>query len=292
MTRSTPEFDQRIADWLEADPAAAPADVLSTVVAALPSIPQARRGFLAPWRLIQMTNFTRAAAVVAIVAVVGVGVLALNVRAPGSGATGSPTPTNTAPPSATVTPTATVAPSPSLAIGATYTSSVYGFSIGYPQGWRVDATAKRRWGAAIDALADFSSPAVDTFSNAAGTVAFSAWQVPHEADIDLESRQDLLAFAETFCGATEDAPCTGIPERAIQMCRERRDCHPALIVPFEDDVLAFFGGTEDDSVNVVAVWWGDSAPEVAEYGGSIALLKSILASMNVWTPGPGQASVE
>ncbi len=290
MNRSTPEFDQRIADWLETDHSAAPADVLSTVVAALPSIPQARRGPFAPWRLTPMTNFMRAAAGIAIVAVVGVGVLALNQRPPGSGATGSPAPTPTAVPSATLS--ATVEPSPSLALGATYTSEVYGFSIGYPEGWKVVASAQRRWDAELDARTDFSSPGLDTFSNAEGSVAFSAWQVPHEADINLDSRRDLMEFAETFCLASSNAPCTDIPERAVQMCKERADCHPAVIVPFDQDVLAFFGGTENDTVSVVAVWWGDSAPEVAEYGGSIELLKTILTSMNVWTPQPGQAVVE
>ncbi len=286
MNRSTPEFDQRIADWLEADPSAAPADVLSTVVAALPSIPQARRGPFAPWRLTPMTNFMRAAAGIAIVAIVGVGVLALNQRLPGSGASGSPAPTPTAVPSATLTPTAQ--PSPSLALGATYTSDVYGFSIGYPEGWKVVASAERRWNADMDARAGFSSPGVDTFSNAAGTVASSAWLAPHEADINLDSRQDLMQFAQRFCAESDNAPCTGIPDRAIQMCKERADCHPAVIVPFDNEVLAFFGGTEDGHVNVVAVWWGDSAPEVAEYGGSIELLKTIVASMNVWPAAPGQ----
>ena len=298
MIRSTPEFDQRVADWLEADPSAAPADVLSTVVAALPSIPQARRGLLAPRRFTQMTNVMRAAAAVAIVGIVGVGVLGLIVRAPSPGGSGSPAPTPTAGPTATVTPTATVAPtstvapSPSLSMGPIYRSNVYGFSIGYPQGWKFEAAAQRRWDPAVDAPLDFSSQAIDTFTNPAGTVAFSAWLVPHEADINLDSRQDLMEFAQTFCIASDNAPCTRIPERAVQMCREQADCHPAIIVPFNQAVMAFFGATEDGHVNVVAVWQGDTAPEVAEYGGSIELLKTILSSMNVWTPQPGQAFVE
>jgi hypothetical protein len=41
-----PGFDQRIADWLEEDPDHAPTNVLETVVAAVPSIPQRR-----VWRL-------------------------------------------------------------------------------------------------------------------------------------------------------------------------------------------------------------------------------------------------
>jgi hypothetical protein len=43
MTRAIdPMFDQRIADWLEDDPTAAPAEILEIIVAALPSVPQRR----------------------------------------------------------------------------------------------------------------------------------------------------------------------------------------------------------------------------------------------------------
>jgi hypothetical protein len=47
MTTTNPYFDDRIADWLEDDPTVAPAQVLDTVLAAVPSISQ-RRG-LAAW---------------------------------------------------------------------------------------------------------------------------------------------------------------------------------------------------------------------------------------------------
>ena len=43
MNRSTtPDFDQRIADWLEEDPDQAPREAMATVFAAYPSIPQRR----------------------------------------------------------------------------------------------------------------------------------------------------------------------------------------------------------------------------------------------------------
>ena len=45
MTRfaASPEFDPRIADWLEGDPDRAPEQVLETVLAALPFDPTAAR---------------------------------------------------------------------------------------------------------------------------------------------------------------------------------------------------------------------------------------------------------
>ena len=50
-----PTFDQRIADWLEDDPTIAPREVLATVTAAFPSIPQ-RRALRMPWRFPAMNR--------------------------------------------------------------------------------------------------------------------------------------------------------------------------------------------------------------------------------------------
>ena len=51
MTRfvASPDFDPRIAEWLEDDPDHAPEQVLETVLAALPSIPQRRASRLPKW---------------------------------------------------------------------------------------------------------------------------------------------------------------------------------------------------------------------------------------------------
>ena len=89
MSRPTidPDFEPRVADWLEADPDSAPAAVLGTVLAALPSIPQ-RRASRVPWRFPTMSSFAKVAiAAVAVVAVGTVGVIAL--RPGGTGNVGS-----------------------------------------------------------------------------------------------------------------------------------------------------------------------------------------------------------
>ena len=72
-----PDFEPRVADWLEADPDIAPAPVLSTVLAAFPSIPQ-RRASRVPWRFPPMSTFAKlAVAAVAVIAVGTVGIIAL-----------------------------------------------------------------------------------------------------------------------------------------------------------------------------------------------------------------------
>lgn len=109
MKHMTPEFDSRIADWLEDDPDKAPSIVLETVVAAFPVIPQ-RRTWRSLLRSNQMQRFAIAAVVVA-VAALGVGGWWAG-RNGTVGATAAPTapPATTAPstPAALATPAATL----------------------------------------------------------------------------------------------------------------------------------------------------------------------------------------
>jgi hypothetical protein len=108
MTRpADPLFDQRIADWLEDDPRHAPGQVLETVLAALPSIPQ-RRALRMPRRFQTMPMLTRlaAAAFVGVLAVGG----ALYLIQPGKPPVAGPSPTPGV--SSSPTPTATPSPTP------------------------------------------------------------------------------------------------------------------------------------------------------------------------------------
>jgi len=104
MTRRdlSPEFDLRIADWLEDDPDDAPEAVLDTVLAAFPSIPQ-RRASRVPWRFVTMNRFAQlgAAAAIAIVLVGG----AVLVLRPG-GNVGGPAPSSSSAPSGSAAPSA------------------------------------------------------------------------------------------------------------------------------------------------------------------------------------------
>jgi len=89
-----PGFDPRLADWLEADPNQAPDQVLDTILAAAPSIPQRRRHWL-PWRSRPMNRLVLAGAAIAAVVAVGVSGMLLLPRSgpdPGIGASSSPPP--------------------------------------------------------------------------------------------------------------------------------------------------------------------------------------------------------
>ena len=52
-------------------------------------------------------------------------------------------------------------------------------------------------------------------------------------------------------------------------------------MPFVGDVQAFFIGGAYGEMTVVAVWWGESDPAVAPYGGARRLLEAFLATMGV-----------
>ena len=83
MTRlySDPDFDPRIADWLEGLVAQAPNTTLPAVTAAVPLITQRRPSRL-PWRNSTMTRFALVGAAAALVAAVGITGLALTSRSP------------------------------------------------------------------------------------------------------------------------------------------------------------------------------------------------------------------
>ena len=66
----------------------------------------------------------------------------------------------------------------------------------------------------------------------------------------------LQDWIENYCEESGNSPCSGIDDRAVELCLEKWDCHPGLLVPFKYDVQAFFSGGiyAQDAMTVVAVW--------------------------------------
>jgi len=158
------DFERRIADHYAAEaPHRAPDRVLGTALATIDTTRQRRVLVPAPWRFATMNGFTRVAAIA--VAVIALGAVGLAVLGTGSGprngpvATPSPSvsPTPTVAPTASPRPSSTPDPSPPP-LGSTFTSSVNGISIAYPDGW-VTRPATRSW-AHADGFS-YDSPALD-----------------------------------------------------------------------------------------------------------------------------------
>jgi hypothetical protein len=128
MNRTHELFDDRIAEWLEDDPVQAPPQVLETVLAALPSVPQRRAGLA--WLPASLPRaWQLAAAVVLVLAVSFLALQALNPPnvAPSQSPQTTPAPSATTPgagPTPTeVPPTASPIPAvpvPAELIGAWY----------------------------------------------------------------------------------------------------------------------------------------------------------------------------
>jgi hypothetical protein len=256
-----------------------------------------RRALRVPWRFPLMPALSRTASVAAVVLVVAVGAGALvYLNSPGGGvggSGGSSTPIPSAAPTPTPAPAATPAPS-EIAPGITgftrYTSRVYGLTFGYPDGWSLGAAATRKWQEGDQLLSE--APNSDWFENPAGRdgddIAFAVLQRPAGSGADVTSREGLTRwFQANSCDDQTDA-CETVPDVAVPMCVGKAACLPAILVPLSDSTQAVFADAETGLVTIVSLGRPDDLPAAARYGGGVQLLKSILTTMDVWAPAPGQ----
>ena len=291
MNRQTPEFDQRIADWLEVDPSIAPPDVMATVRAALPSISQARRGLFAPGRFRDMPALSRATgiAAVALVAVVGAGgIIYLNSNDVGS--------QNTSAPTAEPTVAPTPGPSevaPGILAWKTYTSAVYGYTISYPDDWSIADRATERWQPGAPDDGSWHDSFVNDEATDGDGIAFFALQFPAPTGADLASWDGLLAALTEMCADPAEFFYDGCPSenQVTPMCLGSAGCRPVAIVHDTDEQpRAAFGDPETGLVMYIHVGRNDNFPAAGRYDGTVTLLKSILSQMGVREPEPGETA--
>lgn len=282
-----PDPDTLVATWLEDGPTDLPDETRRAITVALRTRPRARRMAVQGGIMLRGNHLILAAG---LMLAVGLGVFALSDRA-------EPTaPPSPSPPAALAPASTTSASSPPVPIdtsswtpyrSATYGSGQNAFTISHPAGWTV-TPATRAWRFGTDTRAALpESAGADQFTSPDKSIRVSFWTVPVDGT-SIESRADVETWAQAYCQETGNTPCTGIHERMVPMCIEHRDCHPAVIVPFRDDVEAFgAGGILPDGMVVVAVWRPETDPSVAAYGGSQRLLEGFLSTMGVFPPsGP------
>ena len=127
MTRSVdPLFDPRLADWLEEDETTAPDQALDIVLASFPSIKQ-RRAVRVPWRTPTVTSNLRLGLAAAIVVAAAIGGIYFLGSRSDSSVAGPETPQPSPPPSESAAAEQSTAPNL-----ASFTSPLYGYTIGYP----------------------------------------------------------------------------------------------------------------------------------------------------------------
>ena len=286
--------DAILATWLEEGPTRLPDATRRAIAVSTATTHQARRPVWSSWRYPFVNTYAKLAVTAVVVVVVGAAGLALlgpgmsglgGKVGPGPSRSPSPAPTSTpgATPTQALTDTSNWVPSESLGPGWTpFHSNQYGYDMGYLTGWTAKP-AIQPWTYAADAKNWGSVLAQDEFLSPDMIVRVSAWTVPTEG-ATLGDRSQLGTWIATYCERSGFTPCTGIPARAVPLCLERRDCHPGMLVRFNEATLAFFTGgiAPEGKVVVAAVWRRESDPMVAPFGGAQHLLEAFLSTMSVW----------
>lgn len=145
----TPKYDleRRIADYYETEAApAAPDWLLREALATIDVTPQRRVFIRVPWRLPTMNTYAKLAA--AAVGVIAIGAVAIATLLPSNsaglgGQAATPSPESS--PSATSRPTPVSRPAPPLT--QSFTSTLHGISLSYPEGWTAQAATEPWTGA-------------------------------------------------------------------------------------------------------------------------------------------------
>ena len=289
--------DAIIAAWLDDGPNVLPEPTRRAIGVTSRSTNQARRPLRLPWRETDVNSFLKLALAGAAVVAVAVGGLYLINRGPaGPGSIGGPTPTPSPSLAAPPTPASSPeTPGPSeIAPGITgftpYTSELYGITLGYPDGWTLYAPATQKWPASDEPVDGISYS--DTFVNPSARdgdeIALGVWQMPAGSGADITSREGLAAWFQANRCDDEINACDTVPDVAMPMCAGKTACLPAILVPLFDGTEAVIADAEAGLVTVVALAREDDFPAAARYGGGVQLLKSVLTTMDVWPPAPGQ----
>ncbi len=179
-------------------------------------------GVPGPERQIPPTMVTRArrrvalsvSSIAVVVAVTAVGVGVGGARLLASGDEGRPAnpPTATAPSPTATAPSPTASPGAPVPIRRTFTSSLYGYTIGVPKGWVHDRATRELGDREVPMLV---SPAVDTISGAEGTVIVAAQPTGKITDLaGWAAKVDgVVHLAGCIPGPTERIVVDGEPAR-------------------------------------------------------------------------------
>ena len=91
----------------------------------------------------------------------------------------------------------------------------------------------------------------------------------------------VINWAKRYCESEGLSPCEGLGDRTALLCIETRDCHPAVLVSFDEGTVAFAAGGVFAEPQVIAIWRQESDPELAPFGGARKLLEAYLLTVDV-----------
>jgi hypothetical protein len=262
-------FERAVRDWLDDGSDKTPPAAIEAVLLAAKTTPQ-ERVLGIPRRFNPMPTYLRFAAIVAVIAIVGVGAVSYFGDGSRSGGTLTPTPSPRAVP--TGSPGPSVLPSSTSTTIATsdwtsFTSARYGFTMSHPPLWAA-LPADHDWTFEND-IESWSSTGTDSFfTNAAGGVKVSAWAVR------VTPGTTAVSWIQSWCDGTNPDPCPDVRDTSTEVAAG--DGHAGVLVRQTDSMAAFLEG---DSVYVVAIWREEDDPSVTPYGGAARLLEAFLSTM-------------
>lgn len=263
------DFDRHASAWLADGPTELADRVLEAALREVHLTPQRRR-LSAPWRATLMPMRLGAAALIVLVAVVGI--LAFSLPRSNVGPPVGPSPSPTAQPTAAAIATSTPNPNIDTATWTTYLSTRYGFSIGRPPNWKVKHASDHDWTLAADH--DWLTTATEAFAAVDDSVYATAWSVAVPAGTSVDAW--ILAYCQS--GAT--TPCTGLQAASTPLTM---DGHPGVLIKTNDTEAFTLVGNR---MYVVAVWESFDDPNTLPYGGGDQLIKGFVSTMHLLPGGP------
>ncbi len=200
------ELERRLADFYASEALQrAPDRVLESVLAATDTTKQRRAVIRLPWRFPIMNSYAKVA--IAAVAAIAIGAVALAVLRPGTSPgvggqvlTPSPEPSPSTSPPATSEPTSSPRPAPPLT--QSFTSTLHGISLSYPEGWTTQA-ATEPW---TGEYPSFRDPPADFLYDP--TLTDHLFLTIASLPIGASTPEEWVA-AQLECGATEPIAVDG-----------------------------------------------------------------------------------
>jgi len=265
-------FNNAVRNWLDDGSDRTPRLAIDAVLLAVKTTPQ-ERVLRIPRRFNRMPTYLRLAAVAAVVAVVGFGVLSY--FGDGSRFGGATEVPATPSPAPTTSPRPTTAPTPTLGPMDTtgwvpFTSERYGFTISRPADWS-EIPSDPDWTFEKD-IESWSSTATESFftTKVGGGVKVSAWAVRVTPGTTAES------WIKSWCDGTNVAPCVGLAGKSHAVASG--DGHSGVFTQQTDTLAAFVVG---ETVYVVGIWREENDPSVQPYGTATRLLEGFISTLTL-----------
>jgi hypothetical protein len=169
---------------------------------------------------------------------------------------------------------------------------VYGVTFSFPSDWDIHAPAEHKWRSGEPVVSD-AWPWADTFASPdpdGSQIGLWYFQVAAPKDADLASWDGLAVAVDAVCSEPTILGCPGQTALTKMCVGGASSCTPAVV--FLDSLYqqpnAFIADPQKGVITVFQLGRPDDYPSAARYGGAMALLKAIVAQVDVRVPQAGE----